>query len=107
MPPARRPGYTRLMKSAYELAMERLARQEPARVLTDAQKKELADLDSVYRAKLAERETFLHSKIEAARLSGDVQSLADLEKQRVMDIQTIREEWDMKKEKLRKKFTPS
>jgi hypothetical protein len=95
------------MKSAYELAMERLARQEPTRVLTDAQKKELADLDSVYRAKLAERETFLHSKIEAARLSGDVQTLADLEKQRVMDIQTIREEWDMKKEKLRKKFTPS
>src|SRR5436189_5805503 len=39
------------MKSAYELAMERLEKTSPSLSLTEDQKKEIADVDSVYRAK--------------------------------------------------------
>jgi len=58
------------MKTAYELAMERLATTEPERKLTDKQKKALAEIDSTYRAKVAERETFLGSKIVGAKMVG-------------------------------------
>ena len=46
------------MKSAYELAMERLSSQEPTRKVSDALKKILAEIDTTYQAKIAERETF-------------------------------------------------
>jgi UDP-N-acetylmuramoylalanine--D-glutamate ligase len=47
------------MKSAYELAMERLNKQGPQTKVSAEQKKQLADLDSRYAAKVAERELFL------------------------------------------------
>ena len=43
------------MKSAYELAMERLQKQQPSIVLTDEQKKELAEIDATFKAKIAEK----------------------------------------------------
>jgi len=36
------------MKSAYELAMERLEKSSPSLSLTEDQKKEIAEMDSVY-----------------------------------------------------------
>ncbi len=55
------------MKSAYELAMERLKASDPdsAKELTPAQKKQLAEIDTRYKAKLAEREIFLNQQIAA------------------------------------------
>ena len=48
------------MKSAYELAMERLAKSDPsAGPLTAGQKAQLAEIDRVYKGKWAEREIFL------------------------------------------------
>ena len=44
------------MKTAYELAMERLGRASPLAKLSEEQRKALAELDSVYKAKIAERE---------------------------------------------------
>ena len=43
------------MKSAYELAMERLNKMQPSVKLTAAQKKEMAELDAKCAAKIAER----------------------------------------------------
>ena len=43
------------MKSAYELAMERLQKTSPSLSLTEEQKKALAEIDSKYRAKIAEK----------------------------------------------------
>ena len=40
------------MKSAYELAMERLNQQAPSVKLTAEQKAKLADLDSLYKSKI-------------------------------------------------------
>ena len=50
------------MKSAYELAMERLERQAPTRQLSEEQKSAIAEIESTYRARLAERELFLKGK---------------------------------------------
>src|SRR5215510_11757189 len=55
------------MKSAYELAMERLQKASPSLSLNDEQKKELADVDSSYRAKIAEKELFLKERIRKLR----------------------------------------
>ena len=59
------------MKTAYELAMERLSKAAPATKLTGAQKKQLAELDSKYAAKIAEREIALRDEIAKAAAAGD------------------------------------
>ena len=89
------------MKTAYELAMERLATKEPARKLTDDQKKALAEIDTNYRAKIAERETFLGTKIAAARAAGGGEEAAILQEELARDLRGIRDEWEQKKEKAR------
>ena len=44
------------MKSAYELAMERLAKSGPVVSVTDEQRAEIGAIDDRFRAKIAERE---------------------------------------------------
>lgn len=89
------------MKTAYELAMERLTSKEPARKLTESQKKVLAEIDSTYRAKIAERETFLGTKIAGARANGGHEEASILQEELARDLRGIREEWDRKKEQAR------
>jgi hypothetical protein len=90
------------MKTAYELAMERLASKEPVRKVTPEQKKELAGIDETFRAKVAERETFLGAKIAAAKAVGALEEAAVLQEELARDLRGIREEWDQKKEKARR-----
>src|ERR1044071_706442 len=52
----RRNGGDSFMKSSYELAMERLNKNSPAVKLNPEQKQKLAELDSLYASKIAERE---------------------------------------------------
>ena len=47
------------MKSAYELAMERLEKDSPVTALSDEQKAAIAEIDSLYQSKIAEKEVFL------------------------------------------------
>ena len=89
------------MKTAYELAMERLAKDAPAVKLTDEQKKEIADLESQCAAKIAERELLLKAEIEKAMVQGDAEAVAQLEKQLLSDRKSIRAQFDEKKEKVR------
>ena len=58
------------MKSAYELAMEKLQKESPDQSLSDEKKAELAELDNLYKSKLAEREVFLGGKIAEAEATG-------------------------------------
>lgn len=90
------------MKSAYELAMERFAASDdaPIKPLTDAQKAELADLDQRYRAKIAEREVFLHKQIAEARRS-DPGSVAAIEKQLLNERARLESERERAKDKVR------
>lgn len=85
------------MKSAYELAMERLAKTEPSPKLTDAQRVELSDITSRYEAKIAERQTFLQSKIDMAKATGDPNEAEELSTQLRRDLSTLREEMEARK----------
>jgi hypothetical protein len=89
------------MKTAYELAMERLSKDSPAVKLTDKQKKQLAELDSECLAKIADRELFLKGEITKAVDKGDMEAVEQLEKQLVSDRKSLRAEFEEKKEKVR------
>ncbi len=89
------------MKTAYELAMERLSKSSPSVKLTDEQKRQLADLESQCAAKIAERELFLTGEIVKAINKEDAEAVEQLEKQLISDRKSIRVEFDEKKEKVR------
>jgi hypothetical protein len=92
------------MKSAYELAMERLEKASPSISLTADQKKEIAEVDSVYRAKVAEKEVFLKDQIRKAQSAGNLEEAESLEKQLTSEIRRLQEDCEAKKEKLRACF---
>jgi hypothetical protein len=93
------------MKSAYELAMERLEKTSPSISLTEDQKKEIAEVDSVYRSKIAEKEVFLKDQIRKAQIAGNLEEMQSLEKQLALEIRRLQEECEAKKAKLRASFT--
>jgi hypothetical protein len=90
------------MKSAYELAMERLSKTSPSAKLTDEQKKRLADLDSRYAAKVAERELGLKDEMATAAGAGDQEKFEQLERQLVLERKKLQAELEEKKDEVRK-----
>jgi len=92
------------MKSAYELAMERLAKSQPILKLTDEQKKQLAEIDSTFKARIAERELFLKGEIQKAGSTGKFEEAESLKKQLASEIKRLQEDCEAKKEKLRASF---
>ena len=92
------------MKSAYELAMERLQKTSPSLSLTEEQKKELAELDSKYQAKIAEKELFLKDQIRKAQTQGKVDEIDSLEKQLALEIRTITGGVRSKERKIARQF---
>ena len=92
------------MKSAYELAMERLQQTSPSLSLTEEQKKELAEIDSKYRAKIAEKELFLRDQIRKAQSEGKADDIDSLEKQLASDVRRLQEECEASKGKMRATF---
>jgi hypothetical protein len=89
------------MKSAYELAMERLSKAAPSIPLTAEQKAEIAELESKCAAKVAERELFLQGEIAKAVERGDAEVAQQMEKQLVNDRRSLRANLEEKKEKVR------
>ena len=89
------------MKTAYELAMERLNQTAPATKLTGAQKKQLAELDSKYAAKIAEREIALRDEIAKAAAAGDSEKAELLQQQLVKERKKLQAELEEKKEQVR------
>jgi hypothetical protein len=91
------------IKSAYELAMEKLAAKLPptGRKLTKAQKTKLAKLDSIYTARIAECELDLKPKIAAAHAKGDGEAAQKLEEILRAEIAKLRRQLEDKKEAIR------
>jgi len=92
------------MKSAYELAMERLkaADGDATPELTAEQKKQLADINQRYKAKLAEREIFLNQQIAAARAAGNAEEFEKLNVQLRRERAIIEEDREDEKNKVRR-----
>jgi len=87
------------MKSAYELAMERLSKTTPTVKLSAAQKQEIAELESEYGAKIAAREIAL--KNEIAQVADDAEKANTLRDQLATDRRKLQAELENKKERVR------
>jgi hypothetical protein len=88
------------MKTAYELAMERLNKTGPPVKLTGAQKRELAELDSKYAAIIAGREIAL--KDEMAKAASDSEKAGALGQQLANERKKLQAELEEKKDALRR-----
>ena len=100
------------LKSAYELALERLAAKEPkgargkgAPALTDAQKKEIAAVRAEYEAKLAECEILYRSRRKEA--AGDPETRARLADEYRRDREFLTSARDSRIEALRSGQPPA
>ena len=92
------------MKSAYELAMERLQQKEGSHTpLSAEQKRELADIESQIKARVAEIEIMRDRELAEARAKGDAEAVAKLSAQRVDDLRRARERGEAEKEEVRRR----
>ena len=92
------------MKSAYELAMERLAKSEPSSApLTPEQKARLGEIDRVYQGKIAEREIFLQQQLTAALGAQNLDEADKIRKQIASEKARLEEEREDEKERVRRK----
>ena len=91
------------IKSSYQLAQERLEKQNPAGryTLTSAQKKQLAELEKIFTAKIAECELALSEQIRDAQIRGDVELTQKLREQLRTELQKLNEEKESKKQTVR------
>jgi hypothetical protein len=87
------------MKSAYELAMERLDRQHGKVAATNAaQKKSIAEIAQRAKAKQAETEIIF----KEARATGDIPTIRRLEEEMSIDIAKIRDQAETEKDAVRR-----
>ena len=91
------------MKSAYELAMERLAKSDPSagKPLTPEQKSRLADIDRVYQGKTAEREIFLKKQLNEALAAGNAEEADKIRQQLASEKTRLQEEREAEKDRVR------
>ena len=91
------------MKSAYELAMERLNKTAPTTKLSADQKRQIAELESKYKAKIAERELAVKSEIVSVAATGDIEKVEQLQQQLVGERKKLQAELEEKKAQVREK----
>lgn len=89
------------MKSAYELAMERLEKSSPTAKVTAEQREALAEIDASYRAKIAEREVFLQSQLAKAVAAGEAGEADSIRLQLSREVRRLQEEGEEKKARIR------
>lgn len=91
------------MKSAWELAMERLDAEDPeaGKALTDEKKAELAEIDAKYDAKIAERKIFLDKALNEATEQGNAEEVENLARQIIDETSRLEEERQVAKDKAR------
>ena len=92
------------MKSAYELAMERLAKSDPnaSRPITPEKKSRLAEIDRVYKGKLAEREIFLKKQLDEALAEQKFEEATKIKQQLGSERVRLDEEREEEKERVRR-----
>ena len=85
------------MKSAYEIAMERLEKDAPTKKLTEHQKERITEINSLYGSKIAEKETFLQGEIAKEKMRGDLAAVEQLKDQLAREVRRLHAEWEDKK----------
>jgi hypothetical protein len=90
------------MKSALELAMERMQKSEGEIVpLTAGQKAAIAEIEAEAKAKVAEVEIMSRQHAQAAAAAGDAEAARKIEEERTAEIARIRDRAAVKKRKVR------
>ena len=91
------------MKSAYELAMERLAKSDPvtAKPLTAEQKARLAEIDTVYKGKIAERDIFLKKQLNDTLAAEKFEEAEKIRTQIASERARLEEEREEEKDRIR------
>ena len=87
------------MKSSYELAMERMGGED--KPLTDEQKAKIAEIDSKYKAKIAERKIFLEKSLQDALAKGSHEEADEARKILAKEVNSLEEKAESEKEKIR------
>lgn len=90
------------IKSALELAMERLKKSEGEIVpLTDEQKNAIGEIEAEAKARIAEIEIMTRDRLRAAAAAGEAEGVRKIEEQKAAEIARIRERAAVKKRKVR------
>ncbi len=81
--------------------MERLNKNAPTKKISGAQKKELAELETKYTAKIAQREIALKDEIGKAAAANDFEKVEALQQQLAGERKSLQAELEEKKERVR------
>ena len=87
------------MKSSYELAMERFGDGDD-KPLSDEQKEKIADIDSKYKAKIAERRIFLEKNLSDAQVQGSEEEITLIRRQLNDEIADLEDKANSEKDKI-------
>ena len=88
------------MKSSYELAMERMGGGDD-KPLTDEQKAKIAEIDSKYKAKIAERKIFLEKSLSDAQAQGNEEEIELVRRQLNDEVAELEAKAETEKDKIR------
>tara|TARA_B000000441_G_C21596890_1_gene263431 strand:- start:81 stop:353 length:273 start_codon:yes stop_codon:yes gene_type:complete len=88
------------MKSSYELAMERMGGGDN-QPLTDEQKEKIAEIDSKYKAKIAERKIFLEKNLSDAQAQGNEEEIELVRRQLNDEVADLEAKSEAEKDKIR------
>ncbi|MBZ0255245.1 hypothetical protein K8I31_04240 [bacterium] len=89
------------MKSAYELAMERLEKESPSGpALTDEQRAQLAEVDNKIEAKIAERKILAENELK--QTMGNPAEIQAVKARMQEDLRRLEAEREEQKEAVRK-----
>ena len=90
------------MKSAFDLAMERLEKRDgKLAVLSLEQKKALAEVENKAKAKAAEVEIMFEQKLQAAFAGGKPEEIEEVQRQKRSDLDRTRRQAENEKERIR------
>jgi len=88
------------MKSSYELAMERMGGGDD-KPLSDEQKAKIAEIDSKYKAKIAERKIFLEKSLSDAQAQGNEEEIELVRRQLNDEVADLEAKSESEKDKIR------
>ena len=88
------------MKSAYELAMER-SDDGDDKPLTEEQKEQIAEINSKYKAKIAERKIFLEKSVQDALAQEKHEEAEEARKILAQEVSSLESKAEAEKEKIR------
>jgi ABC-type lipoprotein export system ATPase subunit len=90
------------MKSAYELAMERLAAEEPVVQLSAGQKQRIAEIEAKCKADIAAKELLLQGELAKNLAAGATDEATKIQRELADEIRRFEERREREKDAVRR-----